>query len=174
MAASYQHRPVRELLERQLAPAKDHHGTDEGRHPRGDHEHRRDHFERHGLAEHRRNAVGPGSRGVDDHRCLERAGACPNSPCRALTRDVGRVTPSRRRAPRASRPCAERPAWSGMDRRRHRGGIRCRPGSLGHGGHEARSSAASMSSSWRKPDAFSSSTRARKLSNSSWVSATST
>ena len=73
MAAADQDRAVAELLEGELARPQDHHRPDEVGNPTRDHQHRRDHLERHGLAEHRGDAVCPGAGGVDDLGCLERA-----------------------------------------------------------------------------------------------------
>jgi thiamine pyrophosphate-dependent acetolactate synthase large subunit-like protein len=71
VAAADHHGAVGELLERELALPEDHHRLDERRQAPGDHQHRRDRLERHVLAEHRRDAVGPRARRVDHRRRLE-------------------------------------------------------------------------------------------------------
>ena len=96
MAAADQHRAVGELLEGELAAAQDHHRLDEGGQPAGDHQHRRDHLERHRLAQRGGDAVGPGAGGVDDLGRLDRPGAGLDPPD-ARRRARGR-SPSRPRS----------------------------------------------------------------------------
>ena len=74
IAAADQHGAVLVLLERQRTPLCTDHRPDETGHPRGDHQHRRDHLQRHRLAELAGNAIGPCAGAVDDHRSLVRPG----------------------------------------------------------------------------------------------------
>lgn len=82
-------RAVGELLEGELAPAQDHDRRYERRHARRDHQHRCDHFERHGLAEHRRDAPCPGTGGIDDDGRPVGAGRRRDAPCAPVSREAG-------------------------------------------------------------------------------------
>src|SRR6218665_3161601 len=88
VAAADQHRAIGPLLERELAPPRDHHRRDKGRQRLRDHQHRRDHRERHWLAPAGGDPVGPGTGGIDQARRGELAGIGQNAPERTVAQHL--------------------------------------------------------------------------------------